>query len=242
MDDLTDLVARSRRCDGTRLTWSAQPVLPARVVAALASFVDDYEGAYPSELFPEPEVISLLQDFRERPPASLTAASQLECALAVTSDPFSAVVLLHATLRLLARGRDFRAYPNTRPMSVSERLAVGACVAPFRPDESFGGDPLGDAYHYWAMLTAGMFRPRIASRTWRATFGGLFWSAPWLMSAVRREGRPARALPRRATFAGKMMNSDGSAWNFAIRACIPHLRMTCRRHLRGVLRCSVVSL
>lgn len=187
LDQLKKVIPRSDQAGCLRLTWSGhEPVLPARLTAALTSFVDDYMGAFPSEFFPEGEVNVLLEDVRDREPVSLAIPGQLAVAVAVTGNVFSAVVLLHATFRLLARGRDWRAYPAMTPMSIAERLRVGASVAPFRPDESPDGDPLGDTYHYWAMVTAGMFRPLIASSTGRGLFGGLFWSAPWLMSGVRR--------------------------------------------------------
>ena len=206
LEELRKLGSRAEPSGGAGargLSWSSgAPIVPARLTAALASFVDDYGGPFPREFFPEEAVRALLNELRERAPASLTIPRQFALAVGATGNLLSAVVLLHATLRWLARGRDARAYPTMAPMSIAERVRAGASVAPFRPEESPDGDPLGDAYHYWAMVAAGMFRSRIASEAARALFGALFWSAPWLMSAVRR------GIFRRTLFYGNHATVD----------------------------------
>ncbi|MBX3247875.1 MAG: hypothetical protein KF901_11905 [Myxococcales bacterium] len=42
-------------------------------------------------------------------------------------------------------------------MSLGERLARGRAIAPFHPDDARGGDPLGDTYHFWANVSAGLY-------------------------------------------------------------------------------------
>jgi hypothetical protein len=42
-------------------------------------------------------------------------------------------------------------------MSLSERLERSVVFAAFQPEDSRGGDPLGDTYHYWAMLVGGLW-------------------------------------------------------------------------------------
>jgi hypothetical protein len=87
----------------------------------------------------------------------LTIPEQFECALAACYESaFGAAVMLHALSRVLARGRDARALPSF-DLSLAERLELGQMIAPFSRADSRGGDPLGDTYHYWAMLSGGLW-------------------------------------------------------------------------------------
>ncbi len=94
-----------------------------------------------------------------------------------------AVLVLHAALRQLARGRDTRALPSCA-MDLATRLRVGANIAPFAPEQSRGGDPLGDAYHYLANLAVGASVIPSKPETWWPA--PLFACGPELMWLVRQ--------------------------------------------------------
>jgi hypothetical protein len=155
-----------------------------RLVTTLVSFVDDYEGDFPREHFDEARVRWML-DHLERGgggrtiPDLLAARGCASCASFV-----EAILVLHATLRQLARGRDNRALPSCA-MDLDTRLRVGAKIAPFPEHLSRGGDPLGDAYHYTANLAVGVaFRPHAPATWWPVP---LFACGPELMWIVRQE-------------------------------------------------------
>ena len=100
------------------------------------------------------------------------------------SEPFAALAILHAALRHVARGRDYRALPELGSLTLHDRFAMGACIAPFSIYDSQGGDPLGDTYHYWAMAMAGFFGEVLGSVRGHSVHA-LFRAAPYLMSLIR---------------------------------------------------------
>ena len=157
-----------------------------RLAAALVSFVDDYTGPYPEEAFDDRAV---------RIGLDRIAASDLPMTIPdlLDGEPFSslptrldALLVGHAVLRQLARGRDDRALPSAR-MSLEERLRIGGNIVPFHPSLSWGGDPLGDAYHYLANVTIGtLFAARRMPHSARVLWPiPLFAVGPELMTLVR---------------------------------------------------------
>src|SRR4051812_17616009 len=146
------------------LPWTpARPVVTQRLFTAIVSFVDDYDGAYPNELFPRHRIQALIGVIASRSPGSLDLPEQLVLALesaAPAPHPFAAALLLHGALRTLARGRD-RRLGAPFDLSLEERRARGAAIAPLPRDWAPQGDalrdPLGDAYHYWGCFAVGFY-------------------------------------------------------------------------------------
>lgn len=155
----------------------------ARLVAALVSFVDDYDGPFPEEHFDDANACRILEALAE---SSRTHTIPDLLATAPCSDAPSfveGVLLLHAALRQLARGRDGRALPSCT-MSLATRLRIDAKIAPFAPSLSRGGDPLGDAYHYLANVAVGASVVVSRPETWWPA--PLFACGPELMWLVRQ--------------------------------------------------------
>jgi hypothetical protein len=153
------------------------PIRSRRLAAALVSFTDDHQDPFPAEAFDDRAVRALIDGMT----GPETVLSLLERTRAPTF--LDAVLVVHAALRQLARGRDGRALPSCR-LTLDERLAIGRCVLPFAPEESRGGDPLGDAYHYAANLAAGLAAASDPRAAWLAP---LFAAGPELMWGVRQE-------------------------------------------------------
>lgn len=156
----------------------------SRVVAALVSFTDDYDGPYPDEAFDDEAVRACLDHLADRP--GVTLPELLDAPPCRDRGSWlEAVLVLHAALRQLARGRDGRALPSCR-LSLDERLWIGRGVLPFTRELSRGGDPLGDAYHYAANLAIGSLLVSGRARTaWPVP---LFAVGPELMWLVREKG------------------------------------------------------
>jgi hypothetical protein len=156
---LASAVSGTRSCRA-RVPWLASELSATRLLGALSSFTDDYEGAYPAEFFPEPStrwVFDALSARYESKRSPLTVPEQFECALGgCLHSAFGAAATLHALTRVLARGRDERALPSLA-FSLAERIELGKMIAPFARSDSRGGDPLGDTYHYWAMVMGGLW-------------------------------------------------------------------------------------
>lgn len=86
---------------------------------------------------------------------------------------------------MLARGRDTR-LSDAFIMSLEERLERGKAIAPFHPDDSNGGDPLGDTYHFWANVAGGLYAGTQRSASARAAFVAvMLYAGPWLMQTIR---------------------------------------------------------
>jgi hypothetical protein len=175
------LARTSERAARTSLPWCATAPPLRRTFPALVSFVDDYAGPYPRELFPAGEVARLLDRLRAAA-APATLDEQLAAALEITGGRlFAAAVLLHAATRWLARARDTRALG---PLPWSQRLDDAALLAPFAPAVEADGDAPGDTYHYWANFVAGcqtFLDGGVAARAMRT----LFVAGPVAMSAIR---------------------------------------------------------
>lgn len=190
------------------LPWASRRTLLRRSVAALVSFVDDYQGPIPAEFFPERELARVLQALDARCQAvgrALLLGEQMRIALECTNGHvFGAVILLHAASRIVARGRDRRACPSL-DFPLDERLRRGQALAGFSlpPGEPF--DPPGDTYHYWATFAAGLHGclARRRSLAVPAAVQGLFRLGPTLMSAVRG------GIFGRALFCGPHRTVDG---------------------------------
>jgi hypothetical protein len=139
------------------LPWSPrQKLATQRLFAAVVSFVDDYNGPYPDELFPRAPMAALIDVFATSPRSSLDLVAQFDRALTIVGPhPFAAAVALHGAVRTLARGRD-RRLGSPFDLSLEERVARGASVAPFARELGPHRDALGDTYHYWGCFSIGM--------------------------------------------------------------------------------------
>src|SRR5262249_22226104 len=139
------------------LPWApGRAIATQRLFAAIVSFVDDYDGPFPDELFPRAAMATLIDGIAARPLASLDVIAQLDLALRIVGPyPFAAVLALHGALRTLARGRD-RRLGAPFDLSLEERLARGASIAPFARDLGPRNDALGDTYHYWGCVAVGI--------------------------------------------------------------------------------------
>jgi hypothetical protein len=156
-------------------------VHPVRLAAALVSFTDDHDGPFPEEAFDDRAARGLI-DHLAAAGSGVTMLDLLD-ATCDRSSLLDAVLAVHVTLRQLARGRDGRALPSCR-LTLDERLAAGRAVLPFAPEESRGGDPLGDAYHYAANLAVGVAVSASPRAAWLAP---LFAVGPELMWGVRQQ-------------------------------------------------------
>jgi hypothetical protein len=152
------------------------------VVGSLVSFVDDHRRPFPRNCFPAEEATALFDRLREKQPHSVSPSRLFTLALDLTNDAFGALLACHLATRQLARGRDTRAFANT-PISLEERCDVGLAIAPFPPGIACGGDPLGDTYHYFANVIAGVLSTSQA--TWGRAIAALFYAGPDMMHLVR---------------------------------------------------------
>jgi hypothetical protein len=177
---------RDTRRPPLHLPWCpTQTVATQRLFAAIVGFLDDYHGPFPEEFFPRAAMSALVDSFSARPLGSLDLIEQLDTSLTIVGPhPFAAAVALHGALRTLARGRD-RRLGASFDMSLEQRMARGASIAPFTRVLGPRGDALGDTYHYWACFAAGLHcgvRPRDPARR---TMLALFGVGADLMAAVR---------------------------------------------------------
>ncbi|TNE84625.1 MAG: hypothetical protein EP330_28545 [Deltaproteobacteria bacterium] len=148
-----------------------------RLTAALVSFVDDHDQPFPEECFPA-AAAALIDEW----PATVTVPQILASPSCLAQGSLlEAVLVAHFAVRQLARGRDGRACPPLR-MDMEARLARGRGVLPFHPEDSRGGDPLGDVYHYLATLAAGLAAGSRRRHRWMLP---LFAAGPELMWTVR---------------------------------------------------------
>ena len=156
----------------------------APLVSCLVSFTDDHAAALPLEAFPRSTTTEMLDAIARASEAGTTLdrLAQLNLATRMTSSAFEALIVCHAATRQLARGRDVRAVG--RAMSVDERVHRGRSIAAFPASLSRGGDALGDTYHYWANVLAGVTAAQSDPLTRRALVR-LFRAGPWLMRTVR---------------------------------------------------------
>jgi len=177
------VVARHGESASQALPWCESAPPSRRLVAALVSFVDDYEGAMPAEMLPQRETRALRLALRERAGGGvLTVDEQLDVALqACDGRIFAAAVLLHAVTRQVARDRDARALGA---LGWEERIIDAAWIAPFPRSVAGPGDAPGDTYHYWANFTAGL---HAALRETAVTHGvrAMFLAGPVAMKLVR---------------------------------------------------------
>ncbi len=182
---------------GARLRESLRRVVEARhprrehsvsaveLLTVLTSFADDYAVEPPRVPFAAEGALTVLDAFQGE--VALTVDDQLAIALDTTdASLLEAVLALHTATRVLARGRDTRVHPGLA-LCLDERLARGRAVAPFHPHDARGGDPLGDTYHFWANVAAGVFAAggrRTELR--RVVVGAALYSGPVLMRGVRQ--------------------------------------------------------
>ncbi len=169
----------------SRASCRAAHTSAVALLTGLVSFVDDHGEAVESRIFRPELALRILRAFEGH--RALTVPAQLVRALGLAEGRlFDAVLGLHTATRVLARGRDARLHPDLA-LSLDERLARGRAIAPFHPDDARGGDALGDTYHYWANVAAGLFaasgRP---SEARRHVVGALLYCGPVLMRTVRQ--------------------------------------------------------
>ena len=125
------------------------------IFSTLICFIDDHSEDYPSFCFDKSAIINLIEWIKKsKNPLSVPEIIKSEI-LNSTIFTIDKLLIVHATLRLLARGRDFRAFSNFT-LSLEERIQISKNIAPFEINVSNGGDPLGDSYHYVANLIIGI--------------------------------------------------------------------------------------
>lgn len=159
------------------------------MVSVLVSFVDDHNQPIPEECFPRVETLRLLdliQNAFSPEHEPLDAPGQFALALTVCADPWTALLACHFATRQLARGRDTRVLGRTWALDVKKRYAAGRAIAPFAPELSGGGDPLGDTYHYWANVLAALGSQSLGGDRAQRLVPGLFYLGPNLMLWIRQ--------------------------------------------------------
>jgi hypothetical protein len=178
---------RDARCRPLHLPWCpTRTVATQRLFAAIVGFVDDYHGPYPEEFFPRNAMTALIDAFAAHPPASLDLIDQLDTSLTIVGPhPFAAAIALHGALRTLARGRD-RRLGAPFDLSLEQRMAGGASIAPFSRALGPRGDALGDTYHYWACFAAGLHCGLRTRDPARLVMLALFGVGADLMAVVRQ--------------------------------------------------------
>lgn len=162
----------------------------AAVIGSLVSFADDHFVELPERCFPSAEALALIERLRGCAPHSITPARLLGLAVGETVDAFGALCACHLATRQLARGRDARAF-GASSLSLHERCDAGLAIAPFPPSIACGGDPLGDTYHYFANVIAGVVSASDGPVR-GACIAGLFYLGPTLMSLVRERAFGSR--------------------------------------------------
>jgi hypothetical protein len=174
--------------DALRARLGRRAIVPAvgaaRAIAALVSFSDDHGAPLPDEMLPRDATLRWIEIVGAHRGLVLAPHDQLARALAIADDAWTALLVCHLGSRQLARGRDTRALGSAAPTGLRERLEIGAAIAAFPAELACGGDPLGDTYHYWANVIAGVLAPSRGAGTALA-IERLFRAGPMLMSAVR---------------------------------------------------------
>lgn len=186
------------------VTWQAlaevlgaRPLVPIgppdAIIGTLVSFTDDHGATLPDLACLGVEAERLIESIRRHGLHTLSPPKVLGLALEIAEDGFRALMVCHLAVRQLARGRDVRAFGG-RTLSLADRCDAGRAVAPFPPWIAQGGDPLGDTYHYFANVIAGVLSS--TARVRRAPVGAaialLFYSGPVLMHLVRERAFGAR--------------------------------------------------
>jgi hypothetical protein len=174
--------------DALRRQMGRRAIVPtartARAIAALVSFSDDHAAPLPLEMLPRRETLRWIEAVAAHRGSVLSPHEQLARALAIDPDPWTGLLVCHLGTRQLARGRDTRALGDTAPTRIAERLELGRAIAAFPPELACGGDPLGDTYHYWANVIAGVLAPSRGAGE-AIVIEQLFRAGPALMSLVR---------------------------------------------------------
>ncbi|MCB1305123.1 MAG: hypothetical protein KDK37_12625 [Leptospiraceae bacterium] len=152
------------------------------LVTALISFTDDFRGPFPYLFFKRGPIKAFIE-WLENQNRPLTLPDLFLCPeVRRCENALDSILIIHAALRHIARGRDTRAIGF--PMSLERRLLISGNVAPFPEAVSCGGDPLGDAYHYLANLAIGIaITPEPLASRWPIP---LFRAGPYLMLWIRQ--------------------------------------------------------
>lgn len=125
------------------------------IFSTLICFIDDHSEDYPPFCFDKSAIINLVEWIKKsKIPLTVPEIVKSEI-LNSTIFTIDKLLIVHATLRLIARGRDFRAFSNFT-LSLEERIQISKNIAPFEINVSNGGDPLGDSYHYVANIIIGI--------------------------------------------------------------------------------------
>lgn len=181
-----DHAVRAPSLDALRDQLRGKAIVPTttatRAIAVLVSFSDDHALPLPREMLPRDATLRWIERVAGHRGPPLAPHDQL--ALAIDDDAWTALLICHLGTRQLARGRDTRALGDHAPTRRAERLAMGRAIAAF-PEETAGrGDPLGDTYHYWANVIAGVLAPSRGAGA-AIAIEQLFRAGPTLMSLVR---------------------------------------------------------
>lgn len=193
-----EVVERAADPDALVLALGDRPLrvtsTPVRIVSTLVSFADDHTARLPRETLPRESALVLLARLEahaasEAPP--LSVAEQLTLALALEPDAWTALLALHLATRQLARERDVRALGEAARRGLDRRCRSGRSIAGFPAALSQGGDPLGDTYHYWANVIAGVLAETLGGPR-GAAIARLFDAGPTLMTLVRERAFGSR--------------------------------------------------
>ncbi len=190
---LKDIFIAHKRPD---LQWDKLPWAPhqnlylGRSLHALCSFCDDYDADIMKEYFPVEESLQFLEAMLANSSIghSLKIEDQWKLALTITKGkPIAAAIICHAALRAVARNMDKRVAPAFNfPMDY--RIKMAKATACFSMDLSKHHDPLGDTYHYWSTVLAGMIIVVNQKRSFfkRKAYQGIFYFSANLMYIVRQ--------------------------------------------------------
>jgi hypothetical protein len=153
------------------------------VLSALVSFTDDHDAPFDAGLFPASSA-AVLEALAARAARgeTLGRAAQLALATRHARSGFEALAICHAVSRQLARGRDTRALGAPPPLA--ERVRIGRAIAAFPDVLARGGDALGDTYHYWANVIAGVTATHLDAPR-RLVVRATFHRGAFLMRTIR---------------------------------------------------------
>jgi len=109
------------------------------------------------------------------------------CIKITNGRPIAAAIVCHAAFRAVARNMDKRVAPEFN-FSMEYRIKLAKATACFPMDISKHRDPLGDTYHFWSTMIAGMIIMVNRNHTLirRKAYQAIFYFSANLMYIVRQ--------------------------------------------------------
>jgi len=168
-----------------------------RIESSRLAFTNDCCNGYPPEFLDTDKILVFLTGIRQRAVDlghQLNVLEQYNLALKLTHyHPIVASLLAHISLRAVARNAD-TSYSESLQFPVGD--LEGECISMVGVAESladFGGngvtvDPLGNSYHFWAQLNAGLiFTMEKNLKPFSSAFyRTLFYCAPEITTLIRK--------------------------------------------------------